>query len=383
MTYDPSSERKHYTPEFKQAVINKLLGGNVDSGTIGRQFGIHPGVVRRWYREARERLPDGELIARLDAIKQVEPPPVDVVAFKDDIRETLQRHRDDALREALDTPVPREVSEQYSQDIQALQHQRRKTEAEARPPVPLIESVQQQRKVEVQKMATATGAGTLTREFKEAAVRKVKAAGGQVTAAIAKEVGVTAGAIRKWMSGESLDDTRRIFDRKFKTELVARVAAGESAAKVGAEYKIRGSVISAWVNDPQFKRTVFKRAVPKRGAKNKRGRGGSFVYDAEIKRQALEMVEQGVPIPVVTKKLKLGRDTVYGWRWKEKREPTPKSNGHADPKSNGASFDAKSITLYLKHAVAAMEADLHAGRLKKYDKAHLLTQLAYQELVGE
>ena len=116
------------------------------------------------------------------------------------------------------------------------------------------------------------------------------------------------------------------------------------------------------------------------------------MYDAETKKQALALYAQGGLAADISRKFKLGSGTLYGWAHKAgitgngAKALKGKMNGHAvidTPATGGASFDARSIALYLKNAVHAMQADLLAGRIKKYDKAHLLTQLAYQELTGE
>lgn len=91
----------------------------------------------------------------------------------------------------------------------------------------------------------------------------------------------------------------------------------------------------------------------------------------KMKRKALAMLAQGARATEAAKVCGVNVGTIYAW--KSKTGTAPKAN------ANGAHKDA---VLYLKHAEAAMTAELRGGKIKKLGKSHLLALLALSALTG-
>jgi transposase-like protein len=308
-----------YSDDFKRVVVDKLIAGTASTVEIGRELQLPPHVIRRWFREAQQRsVTDAQKAAAVAKLNQPK-----------------------SEAELLDQ-IPRK-------------------------PVFLIDELQKG-KTEVETMATPRAAvkKVYTREFKEAAVKKVKAAGGQVTQVLADEIGATPGTIRDWMKGEKLDSKeRRQFDEKFKKAIAARIRAGESPNKISAEVDVVDSVIRRWAE--------------KYGPKKKARAKAPFKYDDDTKRKTLELMEQLDSAEVVAKRMKINVGTVYKWL---RDARNGKANSHA-PKSNGEARHVKDAILYLKHASAALEQERSQGKHRERFRSHLLMELAYKELLGE
>jgi len=51
------SVRKHYSPEFKSKIVLEIIKEEKSISEISSEYGIHTTQLRRWKKEAVERLP--------------------------------------------------------------------------------------------------------------------------------------------------------------------------------------------------------------------------------------------------------------------------------------------------------------------------------------
>lgn len=375
---------RQYSDDFKRVIVDKLIAGEASSVEIGRELKLPPHLLRRWFREAKERsVTDARALAA--KLPRKKSGPYRQGFTEADKTKVIADLRASGLAVSVFAPtvelteqtIRRWIREQRAAQEPAPPPERMPTEAELLPyrePVFLIE--RQQGNTEVETMTTVK-AKVFTPEMRAAAVKKVKEAGGTVTLALAEEIGASTATVRDWMKHGTQSKTRRQFDEKTKTAILARVAAGENLEKLSKEVGIVRSVIQRWADNAKIK-VKNVRSLPK-----SKGVTKGFRYDNEIKRKALELMDKLQDANAVAEKTKVPVGTIYKWLRAARADAPAKANAHPAPKSNGEGWHVKHAITYLKHATAAIQDDLTQGRIKELSRAHLLTQLALKELLGE